>query len=634
VLRQLPANPNLDHLKREAKALLKAQRGGDVSACSALRQLRRCHSLSDEEILSTWVCLQEVQFAVARTYGFGGWGELKRHVLLSQTKAGPAGRMPSRDEVMAFYSREDVSHVLWEIAQRRTLRFYYHTDDDIRSRGAKVRRVSFHCVDSPEEMCRQMTAAVATAPFAPDSFFPFFGLATRPVTRSGEPDGVVGWDMRFELDFERDASFRAMLPVVALLRHFGIPVLSKFSGHRSLHVIIPAEAFPAAMRTTPRQTEWMEVFDQIGRLICRLSPMLETSGIGCAKNLALTAPYSFHRYQGLLSLPIPFEEIWDFDPERSRLDRFEGVTWRPADFDSDGDGMARLIAAAGQAETRTDFVLQLAEEVFAHEQWDRMVEAESPGDYRTDPVRAALNAGALGYAWLARRAPSERDLLARIRQAVGALESPETKTPKVRGLASRAIGHSEGASLARNPTVDAMIVWVKEGLGGLFSHLEKTASSEELVVPATFAVRMLWLAPAREEEVFSLLRDVWHWPPEPIPTHVFYALALGEVRTHREQALGLFRRNDESSAGLKALLLQAGDWRVERRPDLAVAVLALAFGAERMRAWAETPDSAEAYCVVRAAFGPTAPLEGTAESGVVRKFRHAVAQVLGRSDIS
>jgi hypothetical protein len=634
VLRQLPANPNLEHLKREAKALLKAHRGGGVSACSALRQLRRCRSLNDEEILSTRVSLQEVQFALARTYGFGGWGELKRHVLLSQTKADVAGQALSRDEVMAFYLREDVSHVLWGIAQRRTLRFYYHTDDDIRSRGAKIRRVSFHCVDSPEEMCRQMAAAVATAPPAPHSFFPFFGLATRPATRPGERDEVVGWDMRFELDFELDASFRAVLPVVALLRHFGIPVLSKFSGHRSLHVIIPAEAFPAAMRATPRQTEWMEVFDQIGRLICRLSPMLETSGIGCAKSLALTAPYSFHRYHGLLSLPIPFEEIWDFDPARSRHDRFEGVTWRPGDFDSDGEGMARLMAAAAQAETRPDFVMQLAEEIFAQEQWDRMVEAESPADYRTDPVRAALTAGAIGYAWLARRAPSERDLVARVRQAVGVLESPETKTPKVRGLASRAIGHSEGASLARDPTIDAMVVWIKEGLGSLFSYLEKTASSEKLMTPATFAARMLWLAPEREEEVFSLLRDAWQWPPEPIPTHLFYALALGEVRRHREQALALFHRDDEGSKSIKAMLLQAGDWRVERRPDLAAAILALAFGVERVRTWAEAPDSGEARCVVRAAFGPTTPPDGMRESGVVRKFRHAVAQVLGRPEVS
>ncbi len=634
MLRQLPANPNLERLKNEAKALLKAHQSGELSICSTLRQLRRCHSLSDEEILSARVSLQEAQFALARTYGFGGWSELKHHVLLSQTKGYVAGRAPTRDDVMAFYSREDLSQVLWEIAQRRTLRFYYHTDDDIRSHGAKVRRVSFHCVDSPEEMCRQMFAAVATAPFAPDSFFPFFGLATRPVTRPGEPDGVVGWDMRFELDFELDASFGAVLPVVALLRHFGIPVLSKFSGHRSLHVIIPAEAFPAAMRTTPRQTEWMKVFDQIGRLICRLSPMLETSGIGCAKNLVLTAPYSFHRYHGLLSLPVPFEDLWDFDPARSRVDRFKGVTWRPADFDSGGDGMARLMAAAAQAETQPDSALQLAEEIFAHEQWDRMVEAESPGEYRTDPVRAALTAGAIGYAWLARRAAAERDLLARVRQAVRALESPETKTPKVRGLAFRAMGHFEGASLARDPTVDAMVVWVKEGLGGLFAYLEKTASSEDLVAPATFAVRMLWLVPEREQEVFSLLHEAWQWPPKPLPAHVFYALALGEVRRLREQALGLFRRGDEDSMGLKAMLLEAEGWRVERRPDLAVAILALAFGAERVRKWAQAPDSREAQCVVRAAFGPTTPANGMTESGVVRKFRHAVAQIIGRSDIS
>lgn len=631
--RALPANPNLEHLKNEARSLLKAHRSGDVSVCSALRQLPRCSSQSDKEILSARVSLQEVQFILARTYGFRDWAELKRHVVWSRTKAGLADHAPSREDVMAFYLREDVSHVLWEIAQRRALRFYYHTDDDIRSRGAKVRHVTFHCVDSPEEMSKRMTAAVRTAPLPPDSFCPFFGMSTRPITRPGERSQIVGWDMRFELDFELDASFRAVLPVVALLRHFTVPVLSKFSGHRSLHVIIPAEAFPAPMRITPRQTDWMDAFDRIGRLICRLSPMLETSGIGCAKSLALTAPYSFHRYNGLLSIPIPFDGIWDFDPERSRHDLFESVTWRPADFDSDGQGMVRMLSAADEAETRPGAVLQLAEEIFAHERWDRIVEAESPGDYRTDPIGAALAAGAIGYAWLARLAPSQRDTLTRVRQAVSALESPETKTPKVRGLASRAIGHSEGALLARNPTVDAMAVWVKEGLVGLFSHLEKIASSQELIAPATFAARMLWLAPAREEDVFSLLREACKWPPEPVPEHLFYILALGEVKRNREQTLSLLRRDDEGSTRLKAMLQQAGDWRVERRPDLTVAILALAFGAERVRKWAETPDSDEGHRVVRSVFGPTTPPDSMAESGAVRKFRYAVGQVLGPHDI-
>ena len=632
--RPLPPHPDLEHLKNEAKALLKAHRRRDVSACSALRQLPRCNSLSDEEILSTRVSLQEVQFVLARTYGFGDWPELRRHVLLSRAQGSRARHLPSRDDVMAFYLRDDVSRVLWEIAQRRALRFYYHTDEDIRSPGAKARRISLHCVDSPEGLCKRITDAVRTAPFVPDGFCPFFGFAKRPVTRPGERDKVAGWDMRFEVDFERAASFRAVLPLVALFRHFGVPVLSKFSGHRSLHVIIPAEAFPAPMQKAPHHSEWMKVFGQLGRLICRLSPMLETCGIGLAKDLELTAPYSFHRYNGLLSIPVSFEEIWDFDPERSGHDRFEGVTWRPADFDSDGEGMMRLIAAAAEAETRPDFVLRLAEEIFAHGQWDQIVEAESPGDYGTDPVRAALTAGAIGYAWLARRAPSERDLLDRVRQAVSALESPETKTPKVRRLASRAIGHFAGASSARDPTVDAMAVWVKEGLRGLFSHLEKTASSEELVAPAAFAARMLSLAPEPEEAVFSLLREAWEWPPKPAPKHLFYALALGEVRSNREQALGLFRRDDETSSSLKATLLRAGDWRVERRPDLAVAILGLAFGAEQVRKWAEAPDSGEAHCVVRAVFGPTTPPKGVKESHEPRKFRHAVAQVLERPEVS
>jgi len=78
--RVLPPNPHIDHLKNEAKSLLKAHRGGDVSCCKTLCLLRRFHDAADDRILAADVSLQEAQFALALDYGFKNWDDLARHV--------------------------------------------------------------------------------------------------------------------------------------------------------------------------------------------------------------------------------------------------------------------------------------------------------------------------------------------------------------------------------------------------------------------------------------------------------------------------------------------------------------------------------------------------------------------------
>jgi len=76
----LPLHPHLDHLKKQAKALLKAQCAGDALACEPLRQLHRFADVGDAEILAASVQLHEVQFALALDYGFPSWERLQAFV--------------------------------------------------------------------------------------------------------------------------------------------------------------------------------------------------------------------------------------------------------------------------------------------------------------------------------------------------------------------------------------------------------------------------------------------------------------------------------------------------------------------------------------------------------------------------
>jgi len=80
-VRRLPSNPNLDHLKYQAKDLLK-----DHAACTqgAAQRIREFHprfaGATDWKIFAARLNLSDAQLAIAREYGFPSWTRLKRHI--------------------------------------------------------------------------------------------------------------------------------------------------------------------------------------------------------------------------------------------------------------------------------------------------------------------------------------------------------------------------------------------------------------------------------------------------------------------------------------------------------------------------------------------------------------------------
>jgi hypothetical protein len=78
--KSLPIRPNLDHLKNEAKAILKSHKARETSVCSVLKHLKRFKNSSDAEILSATVTLLEAQQALAVEYGFKNWIQMRNHV--------------------------------------------------------------------------------------------------------------------------------------------------------------------------------------------------------------------------------------------------------------------------------------------------------------------------------------------------------------------------------------------------------------------------------------------------------------------------------------------------------------------------------------------------------------------------
>lgn len=79
--RELPAKPNLEHLKSQAKDLLDAHRRGEPEAMSRIRAaVPAFASRSNADIARMPFALHDAQSAIAREYGFASWAELRTRV--------------------------------------------------------------------------------------------------------------------------------------------------------------------------------------------------------------------------------------------------------------------------------------------------------------------------------------------------------------------------------------------------------------------------------------------------------------------------------------------------------------------------------------------------------------------------
>ena len=80
--KQLPTNPNLEHLKSQAKQLLKAHKERTLDALQRIRAFfPKLSDATDSEIQNAAFGLQDAQLTIAREYRFASWTQLKEAVL-------------------------------------------------------------------------------------------------------------------------------------------------------------------------------------------------------------------------------------------------------------------------------------------------------------------------------------------------------------------------------------------------------------------------------------------------------------------------------------------------------------------------------------------------------------------------
>lgn len=80
-VRPLPSIPDLDHLKYQAKDLLRDHALHDLGAAQRIREFHpRFAGATDTEVFEAHLRLSDAQLAIARESGFPSWARLKRHI--------------------------------------------------------------------------------------------------------------------------------------------------------------------------------------------------------------------------------------------------------------------------------------------------------------------------------------------------------------------------------------------------------------------------------------------------------------------------------------------------------------------------------------------------------------------------
>ena len=80
-MKSLPKRPNLEFLKKEARALRKLHRQGYADCCERLRSNDSAfRSQADADILTAKFSINDAQRIIAREYGYSSWATLKRYV--------------------------------------------------------------------------------------------------------------------------------------------------------------------------------------------------------------------------------------------------------------------------------------------------------------------------------------------------------------------------------------------------------------------------------------------------------------------------------------------------------------------------------------------------------------------------
>ena len=222
---------------------------------------------------------------------------------------------PALDEIRAYYSREDILDEILGAMRRWHVRL---------EPGKGLKHLWFNVSNHNElreKLMRLLDRMDRNRELVKYPYFRIDGRRYEPVT-SWEPDDLWGLDVMMERDGQTwRECWDPVTPMIEILEHFGVHYCLKYTGHHSLHVMIPAESFPARMGGLSQVEYIPSFYKRLVAFFARLcfQPMDESGFHGGTRGTNM--PYSLNEDTGLLNYPILKEEIQGFEPVKAHPDK-------------------------------------------------------------------------------------------------------------------------------------------------------------------------------------------------------------------------------------------------------------------------------------------------------------------------
>jgi hypothetical protein len=240
---------------------------------------------------------------------------------------------PSLDEARAYYSRASILDEILGAMRRWRVRL---------EPGERLKHRWFNISDRDElreTLMRLLDRMDRNRDLVKFPYMRIDGRRYEPVTSRDASDQ---WGLDFKL--EKDGPtwrecWDPVVPVTKILDHFGVCYWLKYSGHHSLHVMLPAESFPIRLGEL-RQVDYMpSLYRRLVAFFDRFSfqPLNESGFHG--GSVGTNMSYTLNEDTGLLNYPVLAEEIREFEPIKAHPENAEVRSfWR--EFPDEGRGCA------------------------------------------------------------------------------------------------------------------------------------------------------------------------------------------------------------------------------------------------------------------------------------------------------
>lgn len=223
------------------------------------------------------------------------------------------GRRPALGEMKEYYARDDVLSFLYDECQMRSIEIAFRQKRWPINPVSKahLREIIEETIqDKIERAYRSSAGPIDDTRLAKFDYLSFHSLTS---ITSGEEE--IGFDTIFEADMQGwRRSFEDLVGVVKLLDSFGVCCRIKYSGVRSLHLMIPFEAFPKEFNGEPVLNQRKEIQRRMRDYFQRHCGMQKAH-----RGKVLRLAYSLNEDNGLVSLPISSEELSSFRPWEANI---------------------------------------------------------------------------------------------------------------------------------------------------------------------------------------------------------------------------------------------------------------------------------------------------------------------------